>query len=240
VVVSFCATWSECRASLDDVDVVVVAIDDLGSNDNLSGLRRLWKDSDLPVVLCMPITADNVRTSVLEDVHADALVLLDSEEETLPRIVMELASANIVRSVARVLGEKAAAAPILARALQRAFEQVPPPPDAARARRARGEEPFVRSVNGLAEWMGCRPDYLTRMAQRNGIALSTALRWLTVLRGMSLYRASVTTWHEVAVRLGFNDPSGWTHFVRQLTGSTPSELAGRPWSELLDRALVDL
>lgn len=232
---TLCRSWAACFRQVSECDAVVVALEESGVERNLPGLAALEDVGRCPVILCVPPNVEALRTLAL--VRVDDVVLLGSEERLLPQLLLERCGADAFRKVAEALGERVSDNPVLARALRLVWEQRPPLLHDAQALMARGETVFVRSVKEVSDWIGCHPDYLSRQARAYGISLSTSIRWLTTLRGVSLYNPPWATWHEVAVRLGFEDPAAWSHFVRRLTGVTPSELVDRPWGELVERAL---
>lgn len=82
---------------------------------------------------------------------------------------------------------------------------------------------YVRTIARVAEMLGCRPEYLSETALKNGFSLSLALRWIRLSHGMALQNAGVGI-TEVAWRLGFNDRAGWHRFTVALVGKTPAQL----------------
>ena len=227
------ASWAATHRLLGECDVIVVVAEELQDASNIQGLAFLDDRGGRPLVLCTGGGTENLRR--LARVRVDELVILDAEEAELPRIVEQLWASNWYRALGSRLDGQLRDSPILARAVQLAFEQRPPVPGEVRRRRAQGQPVFVRNVRDAAAWMGCHPDYLTRTARAKGFPLSDVLRWVTVLQGVVLYRPPWTRWHEIATRLGFRDPSAWTHFVRRLTGMTPSEFACLAPEEIVAR-----
>jgi AraC-like DNA-binding protein len=236
VSVTWCRNWAACFRQVPECDAVVVAVED--PRRHLPGLAALEEAGDRPVVLCVPAAIEVLRA--LARVRVDDVVLLGSEEALLPRLLLERCGAGALGKVAEALSGRVSDNPVLARAIRLIWEQRPPLLNDAQALMARGETVFVRSVKEVSDWVGCHPDYLSRQARAYGISMSATIRWLTTLRGVSLYNPPWATWHEVAARLGFEDPAAWTHFVRRLTGATPSQLVDRPWAELVERALRSL
>lgn len=102
-----------------------------------------------------------------------------------------------------------------------------------------GHRGYLRSVNGVAERVGCRPGYLTAAARRHGYHYSRALRWIRFLHGMALREAGVSAL-EVAARLGFSDLAGWSRSTLRLVGRTPTQLPSLPLHWWVRRAIDDL
>jgi AraC-like DNA-binding protein len=106
-------------------------------------------------------------------------------------------------------------------------------------RAAHGQKVGLRSVTELALVLGCSQTYLFREASKSGISLGRCMRWITLIRALSL-RERGLPWSEVALGLGFSSTAGLSNFVCRLTGLslTASERTKR--SEWVHRLLEEL
>lgn len=102
-----------------------------------------------------------------------------------------------------------------------------------------GEGPYLRRLSEIAEFLGCRPAYLTEAALRHGYQYSRALRWIRFLHGTAL-RATGVDVLGLAMRLGFSDVAGWSRFTKRLVGRTPSQLPNLPLRYWVRRAVDDV
>ena len=88
--------------------------------------------------------------------------------------------------------------------------------------------PFRRTVKGIGRHLGRSPTYLSKVASVNGFSLYRTLQWMVFLKGSLIHRPPEVGWSQVSSLLGFRDPSSWSHFVRRLTGMTPTDAMATP------------
>ena len=101
------------------------------------------------------------------------------------------------------------------------------------------DRPYLSTVAGVAEFVGCRRDYLSEAALRHGYEYSKALRWIRFLHGLAL-RARGVDALTFALRLGFSDVAGWSRFTKRLVGKTASQLPNLPLKHWVRRAVDDV
>jgi AraC-like DNA-binding protein len=89
----------------------------------------------------------------------------------------------------------------------------------------------------LAKRLGCNSEHLSRVCSRAGLRLGTAMRWSRLLHALLLRNSTREGWSVVGAHLGWETSSGFTHFVRALTGMPPIKAERLPVEEWLERAL---
>lgn len=95
----------------------------------------------------------------------------------------------------------------------------------------------LRTVRGVAGKLGVSSSYLSNAASNAGFYLGRFVRYNVLFRGLALRTGLELNWTEIATRLGWNSPSGWSHFVHRLTAVSPSEAAVIPMKRWIERGL---
>ncbi|MDE2980215.1 MAG: hypothetical protein OXU74_03375 [Gemmatimonadota bacterium] len=100
-------------------------------------------------------------------------------------------------------------------------------------------EPYLRSVIGIAERINCRPAYLSKAGARFGYSFSRALRWIRFLHGIALLEEGARM-ETVCDRLGFSDLAGWSRFTTRLVGRSAGQLPVLPLEHWVRKAIDDV
>ena len=103
----------------------------------------------------------------------------------------------------------------------------------------RRDEPYLRSVVGIAERVGCRPAYLSKAGGRFGFSFSRALRWIRFFHAIELLEHGARM-ETVCNRLGFGDTAGWSRFATRLVGRSASRLPVIPLEHWVRKAIDDV
>lgn len=100
-------------------------------------------------------------------------------------------------------------------------------------------EPYLRSVIGIAKRIDCRPGYLSKAGSRFGYSFSRALRWIRFLHGIALLEEGARM-ETVCDRLGFSDVAGWSRFTTRLVGRSAGQLPVLPLEHWVRKAIDDV
>jgi AraC-like DNA-binding protein len=85
----------------------------------------------------------------------------------------------------------------------------------------------VRSPSEISAKLGCSTRHLYRVFADSGIQLGPLVRWTRLLHALSLKSQRAKDWSSVSAPSGFPTPSSFSHFVKNLTGLSPTEAEKR-------------
>lgn len=169
--------------------------------------------------------------------------LLPQDARPLGRRIHEEASQPLLHWVAEWFREAFGDSALVRRFLK--YSLLQPIPTAAEAAEmlAEGRAPYIRTVPEMARRLGCGRSWLYgHLPFPPGRTLAV----FTFVRGILLYCGArsrhrpdhwVTSWSVVALRLGFRDPTGWTHFCDRVAGLEPSRLYQRTVGQWIEKVL---
>jgi len=210
-------------------------LDDPRIEDRHTELERFARR--VPLVICTAATEANARRSAA--VGATATVYLSLASREVLRLQLErILHVRLLAPLVEALGVTDESPVVLRRALDALAAQGLP----RKVGIGRMSKPYIRHVRDLAADVGVSRQDLSRLASAHGIPLHHLVRWTTLLHGLELHRRTGAHWSTVARALGFSELSGWTNFVKRLTGQPPTgleTLSPWHWREAAVKQLLD-
>lgn len=236
--------WVWDLAAVDDVDesIDVIVADPRGAHpaafqQRLRRAHGAQEEGGPPELLLMPTPASDAWAGKY------GARLLPQDGRSLPRRIHEEAREPVLRWVAEQLLAVDDDSTVLRQFVQYGLlQRIPSEADAVETLSS-GGAPYVRTVPQMLDRLGCGRSWLyAHLPFPPGKALSAFM----FLHGLIIYcrvpsrRAGhrwVTPWSSVASRLGFRDPTGWTHFCNDIAGVEPRRLRERTLGEWIETAL---
>ena len=183
------------------------------------------REAALPLVVVTRGIPDDLRCIV--HWRCTGLVFF-GETEYLLRLIRTLREP--VRVEVLAAAEKFRDMPILAAALRTLAGRIMPSP-------AWGSRsvPAIRTIEALAEEVGCSAGYLSRLARSRGVDLALLVDTCLVNTACAWKRyGQALTWERIAWRLGYSSPSSLTELFKRTIRTTPTACGRMSPTTLLD------
>lgn len=218
-----------------DSELVVVLLGDIDAKLTRSVTEIEHMDCGPPLLVIARSDVPSLRTLAL--LPPCTLVLYPEETSRLREALAVTLSASPSTAFLRaVLTSSGRIPPLLQRALQLSTQRGPLHDKGVPLTLEDSEAP-LRTVKGVADKLGVSSSYLSNAASNAGFYLGRFVRYNVLLRGLALRTGLELNWTEIATRLGWHSPSGWSHFVHRLTAVSPSEAALVPLNRWIERGL---